>query len=63
MIYLEQDSFSYSLFKVEEVGGPFFGWNTDDPEGWYGNEFLYYPCKDDFTQAFLAPSILDRWSS
>lgn len=61
MIYIEKNRFSCSLFKVERLGGPYFGWSNDSPEGWYDSEFIYYPKTKEFTQEFLAPSILDRW--
>lgn len=61
MIYIEKDRFSCSLFKVEKLNGPYFGWSTDSPEGWYNSEFIPEPNTEEFVQAFLAPSILDRW--
>lgn len=61
MIYIQRDDYSSSLYKVEKLNGSYFGWNSCSPEGWYGSEFIIYPNEDVFIQAFLAPSILDRW--
>ncbi len=62
MIYIENHGFCCSLFKVERLNGPYFGWSSDSPKGWYDSEFIRYPNTEEFTQTFLAPSILDRWT-
>lgn len=61
MIYIENDSYSCTLYLVKRLNGPYFGWRADEPEGWYGPEFTTYLNEGDFTQTFLAPSILGRW--
>ena len=59
MIYIEQDTYSSSLYTVDKVGGYYYAWNKDST--WVGNDYCLYPNEDGYTQAFLAPSILDRW--
>ena len=59
MIYIEQDKWSTSLYKVDKVGGYYYAWNKDST--WEGNDYALYSNEDGYTQAFLAPSILDRW--
>lgn len=61
MIYIEKDNFSSRLFKVDKVGEYFYGWSKYSPEGWEGFDYTLYPNEHGYTQAFLAPSILDRW--
>lgn len=63
MIYFENDEYSSSLYKVEGIGGRFYGWNVDSRDGWEGSDYTIYPNEGGYTQTFLAPSILDRWSS
>ena len=59
MIYIEHDRWSTSLYKVNKVRGYYYGWNKS--ETWKGTDYTLYPNEDGYTQAFLAPSILDRW--
>lgn len=62
MIYIENDEMEYcSLFKVDKVGGHYYGWSKISPAGWEGDYYKLYPNGRGYTQAFLAPSILDRW--
>ena len=59
MIYIEQDTYSTSLYTVYKVGGYFYGWNESCI--WEGTDYALYPNEHGYTQTFLAPSILDRW--
>ena len=59
MIYIEHDDYSTSLYKVNKVRGYYYAWNKDST--WEGNDYELYSNEDGYTQAFLAPSILDRW--
>ena len=59
MIYIWQDMYSSSLYTVDKVGGYYYGWNESST--WEGDNYCLYPNEDGYTQAFLAPSILDRW--
>jgi hypothetical protein len=59
MIYIEQDTYSSSLYTVDKVGGYYYGWNESST--WEGTDFTLYPDEGGYTQTFLAPSILDRW--
>ena len=59
MIYIEKDSLSTSLFKVDKVRGYYYGWSKHNT--YEGYDYILYPDEDGYTQAFLAPSILDRW--
>lgn len=59
MIYIEYSHKDPSLFKVDRVEGYYYGWNRDDT--WEGDEYYLYPNEETYIQAFLAPSILDRW--
>lgn len=59
MIYIEQDTYSSSLCAVDKVGGYCCAWNESST--WEGGGCCLYPNEDGYTQAFLAPSILDRW--
>ena len=59
MIYIEQDSWSTRLFKVDKVRGYYYRWSEHNT--WEGDDYILYPDVDGYTQTFLAPSILDRW--
>ena len=59
MIYIEKDKWSSSLYLVDKVGGDYYGWRRDNT--WEGTFYQLYSNEDVYTQAFLAPSILDRW--
>lgn len=59
MIYIEQDRLTASLYKVDKVEGYYYGWSKHGT--WEGTDYTLYPNEDGYIQAFLAPSILDRW--
>lgn len=61
MIYIEKVTFCTSVYKVEKVGGHYLGWNKENRDCWVGEDYTLYPNEYDYVQAFLAPSILDRW--
>lgn len=61
MIYIEKDAFHTCVYKVKKVGGHYLGWSKDNRYGWEGYVYTLYPNEDDYVQAFVAPSILDRW--
>jgi hypothetical protein len=59
MIYIEDSDGSSTVFKVERIGGHYYGWN--DLDEWSGDGFTLFPDSVGFMQRLLAPSILDRW--
>ena len=62
MIYIEKDTSCTSVYKVDKVGGPYIGWSEENIDVWDGYDYTLYPNEDNYIQAFVAPSILDRWT-
>ena len=60
MIYLENDNYYTSLFRVVKVGGFYQAWSDDDD--WEGEEYELYPNEGSYMQVFLAPTCLGFWS-